>query len=450
MHPTARQARNQFDRDVAWSAFAMLVPIAIGLLALPVIFRNAGEQVFTLFLLSYGAINFAPSLDLGVARTAQRRVAYAATLHPDARRTVVEHALRRAMLVAIGAMLLVVAGAVLLFPLQHGRRPLGLAIVTGMGVAVAIYANTQRGVLEGLGAFSRSALNRAGVGVMLVGAPVVVSFFLRDATVLSLASLAIRFPFAWEQQRAIRNVLHRGAAPGDAAHEDLVARFMQESGWFALLSILAVAMSGFDRYLMIGWGGLGGQQLAIFLATQDLALRAVAVPAALLPALTVRLAAGNAGEAARQMARRLFLAIVPLTVAGCMGAALLAPWVAHLLYPQLPPGETTLTIRILLVGIVANVVAQFPSTRLIATGRARDAALMHSGEFLLYLAVMPLVVGTLGAPGAAALWAGRVVLDTLLLIGWSAHVQRDRAAMVREGVAVLLGTGIIATVGLIA
>lgn len=96
MDASARQARSRFDRDVAWSAFAMLVPIGVGLLALPVIFRNVGEQVFTLFLLSYGAISFAPSLDLGVSRTTQRRVAYAGTLRPDMQRNLVHYSIPRA------------------------------------------------------------------------------------------------------------------------------------------------------------------------------------------------------------------------------------------------------------------------------------------------------------------------------------------------------------------
>lgn len=435
MDASARLARSRFDRDVAWSAFAMLVPIAAGLLALPVIFRNVGQHVFTLFLLSYGAINFAPSLDLGVARTAQRRIAYARSLHADMRETVVRHALRRALLVSAGAAILVVVGGAILFPTQGSRPAFGLAGVTGLGVGIAIYANTQRGVLEGLDAFSRSALNRAGVGVMLVGAPVLVSFVTRDASALSLAALAIRFPFVWEQQRAIRSVLDRRPTAENAAREDMVSGFMRESGWFALLSMLAVAMSGFDRYIMISWGGLADQPLAIFLATQDLALRAIAVPTALLPALTVRLAAGDDGAATRLLSRRLFLAIVPAMAIGCIGAALLASVVAGLLYPQLPLSETAMTLRVLLVGIAASAVAQFPMARLVARGHARTAALMHLGEFALYLLLVPVVIARFGATGAAAMWSGRILLDALVLIFWSALRRGERRIALPEAAA---------------
>jgi O-antigen/teichoic acid export membrane protein len=429
----------------------MLVPIAVGLVALPLLFRNVGPQVFTLFLLSFGAINFAPSLDLGVARTLQRRIAYAATLHSETLNALVAHSLRRGAMVAIGMAVLATIGAVFLFPTEHSLvSKIGLPLITGLGVSLVIYANCQRGVLEGLGAFSRSALNRAGVGIMLVGAPVTVSFFVRDATALSLAALLVRLPFIWEQQRAIRSALSTRYADDTAAREDVISGFMRESGWFAVLSVLAVAMCGFDRYIMIGWGGLSGQALATFLATQDLALRAIAVPAALLPALTVRLAASNGTVAARPLARRLFLIIVPGVILGCAGGALLSPYIVHLLYPLLPAGAASDTLRILFLGIAANAVAQFPMARLVAAGRARDNAIMHLCQFVLYLAVVPFAIQRFGPMGAAGLWSGRIIFDAAMLIAWSGYAQKDRSSTLREAIALILGMVAIVGIGSLA
>lgn len=422
----------------------MIVPIAIGLVALPLIFRNVGQQVFTLFLLSYGAINFAPSLDLGVARTMQRRVAYAAPFHTESLIPLVTHSLRRAVAVAIAMAALATIGAAILFPPQHSIvAKIGLPLVTGLGVSLAIYANCQRGILEGLGAFSRSALNRAAVGIMLVGAPVATSFFVRDATTLSLAALVVRIPFIWEQRRAIRSAVAGRVVGEDAERQDVISGFMRESGWFALLSVLAVAMSGFDRYIMIGWGGLAGQTLTAFLATQDLALRAIAVPAALLPALAVRLAASNGTTTARPLARRLFLAIVPGVMLGCIGGALVSRHIVQLLYPLLPVREASGALRILFLGIAASAVAQFPMARLVAAGRARDAALMHIGELAIYLACVPLAIQHYGAVGAAGLWSGRILLDAALLTLWSGYVQKERLSMLWESSAMILGVATI-------
>lgn len=264
---------------------------------------------------------------------------------------------------------------------------------------------------------------------MLVGAPVIVSFMVPNATALALAALAIRFPFIWEQRRAIRTVLDRPRRRDTSQTEDMTSGFMRESGWFALLSLLAVAMSGFDRYIMIGWGGLADQPLAIFLATQDMALRAIAVPAALIPALTVRIAVGGNGAATRRLSRRLFLAIVPAVIIGCFGVSWLAQPIAQILYPDLPAFETATTLRILLIGIAVSAVAQFPVARLVAGGHARTAALMHVGEFSLYLLIAPTAVAYFGSVGAAALWSARVVLDAVLLIVWSAvgRAERDDA-----------------------
>ncbi|SNT10216.1 Membrane protein involved in the export of O-antigen and teichoic acid [Sphingomonas laterariae] len=424
----------------------MLVPIGAGLLALPVIFHNVGQQVFTLFLLSYGAINFAPNLDLGVARTAQRRIAYSVKFHTGTRMALVRHSLKLAALVSVGMALAAMIGAAILFPSQgNPTSRLGLAVVTGFGVALAIYANCQRGVLEGLGAFSRSALNRAGVGIMLVAAPLLISFLVREATVLSLAALMIRLPFIWEQQRAIHAALKRKAA--GERHEDVLGGFMRESAWFAFLSVLAVAMSGFDRYILIAWASLAGDQLAIFLATQDIALRAIAVPTALLPALTVRLAAGGDPASMRILSRRLFLAVVPAVLLGCIGATLLSRQIGHILYPQLPAADTVATLRTLLFGIAASAIAQFPMARLVAAGHVRDAALMHLGEFAIYIAVAPPLIAHFGALGAAALWSGRIIIDTAALIVWSGVRQGERASMIWEGVALAGTIVLIALIG---
>lgn len=449
MNSTAQEARTRFDKDVAWSAFAMLLPIAVGLAALPLIFSNVGQQVFTLFLLSYGAITFAPNFDLGIARTGQRRVAYAAACAHSALTTLVRHSLRRAAVVSAAGAILATIGAAILFPQGGPVSRAGLVAVTGVGVALAIYSNCQRGVLEGLGAFSRSALNRAGVGVMLVGAPVAVSFFVRDATALSLAALIVRIPFLWEQQRAIIAALPTVQSE-KGGPENITAGFMRESGWFAALSALAVSMSGFDRYIVIGLGGLAGEPLTIFLATQDLALRAIAIPTALLPALAVRLAASKEDTVTRALSRRLFLVIVPgVALASVCGAALSGP-IVQLLYPLLPVDQASATLRVLFLGIAASAVAQFPMARLAAAGRAKDAALMHLGEFALYLAVTPLVVELFGALGAAALWSGRIVIDTVLLIVWSGIAQGERSAMLRESSALILGSVLITTIGLLA
>jgi O-antigen/teichoic acid export membrane protein len=439
-------AHKRFDRDVAWSAFAMLLPIAAGLAGLPIIFRNVGDTVFSLFLLSYGAINFAPSLDVGVARTAQRRIAYANSIHAEDQRLLVRHSLRRALVVAVLAGLAVAVLGLILFPAVGGRSPLGLALVTGVGVSVAIYANTQRGVLEGLGAFSRSALNRAGVGVLLIGASLAASFMVRDAAVISLASLMVRFPFVWEQSRAIRAVMDRRTDNLDAVREDVAAGFMHESGWFALLALLAVAMSGFDRYILIAWGGLGGEPLTVFLATQDMALRAIALPTALLPALMVRLAASADPATARRLSNRLFIALQPPVIIGCLGIAWLREPIAAILYPGLTRAETAASIHILLFGVASSAIAQFPITRLVAAGHARIAAVMHLVEFALYLALVPFVIGRFGALGAAALWSGRVWLDTVLLIGWSGIRRTERGAAAIEAVLLAASSGSLAII----
>lgn len=429
----------------------MLVPISAGLVALPVILMNVQQQAFTLFLLSFGAVNFAPSLDLGVARTAQRRVAYAMTSSGEVRSTIIRHSLRQATIVAIAMAILVTISAIILFPhdgdwTQRG----GLAAATGIGVGLAIYANCQRNLLEGLGAFSRSALNRAGVGIMLIGAPVLASFVARDATLLILAALVVRVPFMLEQQRAIRLTLSRHASVDNGNRENLIRGFIRESGWFALLAILAVAMSGFDRYIMIGLGGLAGQPLTVFLATQELALRAIAIPTALLPVLIVRLAGNHDSAQSRHLTSRLFVMIVPLVVLGCVGGTFLSEWILRVLYPELLSSESVMTLRILFIGITASVIAQFPMARLVATGKVRDTAVMHLIQFIIYLSAVPSVVGHFGAIGSAALWSSRIVVDAAMLILWSAFSQQEKPPVSREGIALISAVAIITTIGLTA
>ena len=421
----------------------MVVPIIVGLLAIPIIFKNVPQPVFSLFLLSLGAVNFAPTLDLGVARTAQRRIAFAKGASLDRRAALVRHSLRLAIGVGIIAGGAVGVAALFLFP--HQARNSGaaeLAVVTGVAVAVAIYANCQRGILEGLGAFSNSAVNRVIVGVLLVAAPVAVSFFVKDATAMCVAALAIRFSFVWEQQRAIRAALGKAPA-GEEWGDHLTRGFIRESAWWSLLSVLAVAMSGFDRYILIAWGGLAGQPLTVFLATQDLALRAIALPSALLPALTVRLAANAGAVVTRSLSRRLFLMIVPGALFGCLIGVAASQLAIQILFSRLPLAPATSSLQILFIGIAASAVAQFPMARLTAAGQVRDAALMHLIEFVIFMAAMPYLVTKFSVAGGAILWSGRIVLDAVLLIAWSAFRHRDWAATRWEAFSLAMGVGAI-------
>ena len=419
--------RGRFRTDAAWSAAGTLLPAVLGVVAIPVLLHNLAPAGFAAFALCLALISFSPALDFGVARTAMRRVA---ALHGDnlaQRGALASACIRRAAWAGLAtasllALALPLVGATVLdSPAAGSRVALYLAVAC---VPLAIVANTQRAVLEGARMFAASASVRIALGLLTAIVPAALSWWTQRIDVLCASLVLLRLAAALHQARTLRQAgLHGDGSYGHGSVNGSGnggAHFWQESAWYAVLAPVALLMSGFDRFLLAWIGGLDTTGLATFLAPQEMALRALLLSAALIPALLVRLAATATSDAdAQALSARLFRHVVPAMAIACLAVSGLAPALAPHLFAGVDAAQVTEIVQVLAIGVFSNALAQFPMATLTARGHVRDAALMHAVQLPLFLAALGPLIAALGAVGAAWAWSGRIVLDTLMLC-WQA------------------------------
>jgi O-antigen/teichoic acid export membrane protein len=77
--------------------------------------------------------------------------------------------------------------------------------------------------------------------------------------------------------------------------------------------------------------------------------------------------------------------------------------------------RSSLVLQILLLGIVANSIAQVPYAMIQATGRADITARLHLIEFPFYAGVAYMAIRAWGIEGAAIAWSLRLWIDTAML-----------------------------------
>jgi O-antigen/teichoic acid export membrane protein len=224
--------------------------------------------------------------------------------------------------------------------------------------------------------------------------------------------------------------------------------FWSESLWYAVLTPIGLAMSGFDRFLVAWIGQIDAATMAVFLAPQDMALRAIILPAALIPALQVRVAARIVEDAdVHRIGARLIGIVGPVVFVGCALVSVLAPTFVGIVFASLDHASVIEVIRVLCIGVFSNALAQLPMANLSARGMVRDAALLQALQLPIYLSALGPLLANFGIAGAAWAWSGRIVLDTILLTR-RANVRLPQFRVSGLHECHIVGVGLLSILGL--
>ena len=418
--------RRNFKSNAFWSAFGTLLPIAIGAVSIPFFLLNLDRHGFSLYIVCLSIISFAPSLDFGVSRTAFRRVAIAMSGGALAVRLQAVEALKRAVMVSAWVVIGLLFAIFLAFflgrqdavPLLSEPAPVLIAV---LGLFPAIIGNVQRSIVEGAGLFSESAISRVVIACFSSLAPLGLSFLTKDVAWLCVTLVAFRFLAVIHQNNLlIRKELvatnwWKGREYVHNWHDD----FWSESRWYAILAPASLLMSGYDKLLISLVSGLDLSALAEFVAPQELALKAIIIPAAIIPAMSIKLV--HDGASYRPMKFAMYGLCLGVLMAGVLVGVFIDSF-SRVLFPRLEMALINQVALIMIIGVFSNAVAQFPAMALAMTGRVKLMAVLQVGELLVYLCVMPILVSSWGVIGAAWCWTGRTMVDTAVLL-WLARAS---------------------------
>jgi len=427
------------------------LPLLAAIPAIPLLIQGAGVERFGLLTIAWVLIGYVGLFDFGIGRALTHAVAERVGMGREAEvRGVVRVGLRIAAALAFPAGALVVLSAPWLVSglgLEGGLAAEAVTAtrVVGVAVPIVVLAAVLRGVLEGLHRFGAVNAVRIPMGIATFLAPLAVLPWTPHLAALVGAILGARLlgwaGYAW----VVRLRLSTSAFQGPPRlPEGAYAGLLRYGGWATVTNLIGPLMVHFDR-VAIG-AVLTAAVVAFYTTPFEIVHRLLLIPgsvvAVFFPAFAQSWAseAGDGQKLFRGSVQAILLLVVPpaLILFAFAGEGL-ALWVGEEF-----AREGTGVARWLLVGMVLNSVAHVPFVLLQGIGRPDVTARIHLVEVPLYAAALLWVLPRYGILGAAAVWAGRVALDLVLLLAASARLAPElRAEAVRTCVLLAPALGIL-------
>ena len=415
-------ARSALVGNVAWNLAGTVLPLAVGLVTIPLLLAALGIERFGLLSLIWILTGYFGLLDLGMSRALTKLVAENAGSAADT-------TLARDVWTGLGAMSAVgLAGALVLGAAANWLARALLNIPESMqtetvraiwflvpSIPVTIAAAGLRGVMEGLHLFRLANLIRMPLAALTFLAPLAVALITPDLALISASLLGVRILGLIAHWVACVRALPALARPQlpDSGVARLLLGF---GGWLTVTNVVGPLMTYLDRFVV---GAVADMAAVAHYATPyDLVTKLLLVPFALsgvlFPVFSGALRHGTAAPAAL-MTRSLaavFAVIFPVVVVMVafaregMGLWLGDEFASH----------SYRVLQWLAAGVLVNAMAQVPFAYLQSAGRPDWIAKLHLAELPLYVAVLWWLLGTVGIVGAAIAWTGRVVVDAMVLL----------------------------------
>lgn len=421
-------------RNVAYNLAGQALPMAVALVALPVLVHQAGTERLGFLGLAWALIGYFALLDLGLSRVVTRRISIA---HAHHTLDIEVQVLRRLCIwlfigVAIVSLVLaiVITPTMILGPnaspalIEEARIALPILWAT---VPLTVVVGLLRGALEGLQRFARTNLLRAGFGIWSFAAPLAVLPWSNAlgwlTAAIALGRVASLIAHAGSTRTALRMERDREHAFGEPVEAQAstvrdtapaLAPMLREGGWLTASNVVGPVMVTFDRFAIAAMVSLTAA--SYYFVPQEIALRLLVVPGAVATTVFPMLARLHGFDAGRQqISTRALLAIGAGSLPACaILAALAEPLISVWMGSEFATHSAPVA-AILAVGLFANCYAQAPFAWIQAAGRADVTGKLHLLQLPLYLALLIGLTSQLGIVGTALAWSARAMFDCGLL-----------------------------------
>lgn len=426
-------------RHTGWNLAGVLLPLLVGLFAIPILTRQLGAARFGVLGLAWMLLEYFSLFDAGLGRATVRAVAAGRELlrahlgrdgagaGRELSATVTGSVVIQLLLGVLAGLALAMAAPMVVERLL--RAPQALAgeatraiRVLGATVPALMLGLALRGMLEAAERFDLSNGIRIplSIGTFLVPAAVAMAGGGLPSIMVALLILRVL-------SVAVQAVVIRRALPGFMwcwpEEWSGVRALLAFGGWVAVSNVISPVLVYVDR-LAVG-GLLGAAALGYYTAPFEASLRLLVFPAAVVTALypmaSALLAAGDV-----ERMRALYVGAVRVLAGGMAGIAI----VGVVLAPELLSGwlgaeyaeNGALALRLLCVGVLVNAVVHVPFAFIQAAGRPDIMARFHLLELAIHLPLTYWLVDRYGIPGAAGAWALRALMDATLVFGAARRV----------------------------
>ena len=408
-------------RNTLLNFIGQVVPLAVGIFALPFIVRGLGTERFGLLSLAWVILGYFTIFDLGLGRATTKYVAEALGKGEEDQipRLVWTAVTVQVVLGILGALVLLsitplLVERILNIPTELVGEAKATFYLLALGVPVVLVSSSFSGVLEATQRFDLLNSVRIPSSASTFLMPLVGLFWgfrLPGIVALILASRFISLLVL-----AIFDLRVFPKAKRFSATYPLFSHLFVYGSWITVSSIVGPILVNLDRFLISSIISLSA--VAFYTAPYEVITRLLIIPVSLTTTLFPAFSTLE-GIGGKQQIRTLFTRSVKYTLLTVgpvilmlmlFSGEVLQIWLGNEFASQ-----SKLPMQILALGILANSLAYIPYVLLQGVGRPDIPAKFHLLELPLHFGIAWILISRWGIVGAAVAWTLRVFLDAFLL-----------------------------------
>lgn len=305
-----------------------------------------------------------------------------------------------------------IVSGVLSVPAELQSEALNSVYVCAAAFPFVLLASSASGMLQAAQRFDVINLVQAPLGIGQFVLPLVCAIWSRNLAIIVGVLVASRVLGVIFLTISVRKLVPMGQGRRMSRGSELRS-LVSFGGWVTVSNVVSPLMVYADRFLI---GSLQAiSSVAYYSVPSDATLRLLIAPRSLVSAMFPVLSATRDDARLRDLVLRsvryiLLLVGIPALILFFAAHEVMTVWMGAAF-----AARSSVVLQVLLVGIVANSIAQVPYSVIQATGRADLTARLHLAEIVPYVVIVYFSIRSAGIEGAAFAWSLRVIVDTSIL-----------------------------------
>jgi O-antigen/teichoic acid export membrane protein len=437
------QGTKMYARNTAFNFMGQLVPMSVGIVAIPQLIRCLGTERFGILTIAWMLIGYFGLFDMGLNRALTQLVAERLGRNEADEIPAIFWTSTFLMFILgiAGALVLALitpflVHTVLRIPSSLQSETLQALYILAVSIPFAILTSALVGLLSAYQRFDIINAIRMPMGIYTYAGPLAVLPF-SNRLVPVFAVLAVgRIAFFFIHLHYCLRTVPR-LKEGITFQRSIMKPLFSFGGWMTVSNIIGPLMVNFDRFL-IG-SVISVTAVAYYTTPYEFVTKLFMVPASLLNVLFPAFAAIYTQDSchAAQLFRRavtcLLLCIFPVVLIIVAGAHQgLALWLGGTF-----ADNSYRVLQWLAIGVLLNCMAQVPFTFIQSIGKPDITSKLHIVELIIYLPLVWFMVKRFGIEGAAVAWLIRMALDATLLYAIACRTRNIATAfpgIIRYGI----------------
>jgi O-antigen/teichoic acid export membrane protein len=411
----------RFAKNTMWNLVGQVAPLAIAIVAVPIVLRALGKERFGILTLAWAAVGYFNIFDFGLPRVLTQAISPAVDVGDRTRLATVSQSglLIMAVMGLVGGILMAaltpwLVNTALNVPTELKAEATRSFFLLSACVPFVVTTSGLRGLFEAHQDFGVATILRLPYAAFNYVAPLVAITF-SHSLVPVVALLLLGRILTWVAHVIVcyrRYAYLRAPVPFAWSN---FPPLMKLGGWMTASGVISPLMYNIDRFII-------GSRLSLAAVTYyvtpfELVTKLTLIPTAIIGVLFPAYAAAHVQDSSRatDLLERTIRLMGIIMFPGVILVVAFAPEILRLWVGAEMAREGSRVAQWLAIGVFVNSIAQVPFTVLQASGRPDITAKLHAIELPVYAGAFWLFTRQLGVNGVAAAWVLRMAVDATLL-----------------------------------